>query len=173
MYACVSQLDEVDDQSTLPENIEEAEETVDPSTFRESLHTDGGDTLSFELPTEGTEVILEELQSMETCSRENEGTKLKRRAACLFKAAWPGATFEAGVGWAVVAPHTSLTEEEAAYAESGYLSSLRVSELEEFDFSMPVEQRSAWTVLVPDGVSAPRFARLFSNTNPSEVSIAT
>ena len=144
--------------------------------------------LSCELPTEGTEVILEGLRSTGTslCAKDLNGREAaeakdrRQRRSCRickkqrFKAAWRGATFEAGIGWAVVAAHTPLTEEEAAYAESGYLSSLRgPSELEEFDFSMPAGQPAAWTVLVPDGVTAPQPKRLASDTTPSGLSLAT
>ena len=135
-------------KSESDEDVKEAEEAVDPSTLRSSLYTDGDDMISFELPTQSTEVILEESVSMEQMGKK----KLKQRALRNFKATWPGATFEPGVAWAVMGTHMPLTAEEAKFAETGYLKSLRVSDLEEFDFSMPAEQPAAWAVVVPDGV---------------------
>ena len=127
----------------------EAEETADPSTFRPSQNASDGDLLGFELPTQCTDVLLEQTMSME----QAQTTQLRRRALCNFKAVWPGATFEERVAWAVVVAHTPLTEEEAEFAETGYINSMRdASGLEELDFSMPAEQPAAWAVVVPDGV---------------------
>ena len=134
----------------LSADFTEAEETADPSTFRPSQNAPEGDLLSFEVPTRCTDVILEGTTSME----QADTTQLRRRALCNFKAVWPGATFEDGVAWAVVGAHTPLTEEEAEFAETGYLNSMRpdASGLEDLDFSMPAEQPAAWAVVVPDGV---------------------
>jgi hypothetical protein len=133
-----------EEDTLLPEVWKEEDEAVDPSTFRPSQHADGSDALSFELPTQGTDVL--------TVSRERQDL---RRAAATFKAAWRGAIFEEGVGWAVVDAHTSLTEEETEFAETGYLLNyLRApdSNDQELDFNMPAEQPAAWPLLIPDGV---------------------
>ena len=134
----------VEGEGLLPENSKEDEEEVDPLTFRPSQNDAGGDVLNFELPTQGTDVLTERRSRRDV-----------RRAAGNFTAAWRGATFVEGVGWAVVDAHTPLTKDEVEFAETGYFQNyLRVSDSDdqELDFTMPSEQSAAWSVVIPDGV---------------------